>query len=550
MPVNDNLLYKRFKPSSDAGLTSSRFMAWSHQFFANPSPRSCFILRNETAGIHFKMAQAFAGRFEFTLITAPRGYAKTTWCRLWVLYCACYEMEPSILFVSKPGQGSENGRFVRNQLAINSKLIEVYGNLLPSTNKAKKDTAKSKDNDNLLTLTNGVTIGFTTIEGNTHGTSGLFRPTLIICEDLQAEKHMTETATLIKHYKLFENDVVFAKDEEFGKIIVIGNNYGKGSVVGNIIAEVESDKRLKAVPKWHVLNMDDLFDDNGLSVWEDRFPTKKLKAKAEMYARQGKIAIWNAQMRNMPDEGQTKSITGYKFHDCHVEMINGYNYLISKEYPFPLRCHLVLAIDPAFSDSKSSDNRAKVLLAKAKFPFTDTEMAEGTFIIEYEYDKSDPSNIPRWITDMHSKWTVHDMVIEANGGQIIFKYLNEKEFKDNKDFKRNAFASHYITYIKESKGDRIWNSLSLQCKYGQFFIKQNHYELIEELDNFGYHIRSSGIHLLDAIQMADAETVSPEPDRAATTAVFTFPKRNESSMSNRAQLKQKLARARKSYLLW
>jgi hypothetical protein len=515
--------YSKFAPSTDPSITANRFMAWAHYYFGDPLLPNNYLLYKKTARIHHEIVGAFAQRKLRTLITAPRGYAKTTWCRLWVIYCVCYAIEKFIVFVSKPGQGSKNGRFVRNRLASNTKLHEDYGNLIPDTTKAKKNTEKRKDNDDVLTLTNGVVVEFNTIEGSIHGSSDLFRPTLIVCEDLQAEKHMKEPSSLDSHWDLFQHDVIFALDATYGKIIVIGNNYGKGSIVGNIMGEVEKELSDHRNPSWYVVNLD-VFDSKGRSTWEDMFSTDKLVSDRELYKFHGKSDVFDSQRRNIPNDAVRKSIDGYLFHNCSMEILNGYTYLISEEYPHPLRCNMVACIDPAFSMSSTSDKRAKVIMAKAKFPKTKDIYVNGVFVMEYNYDHSNPAEIPDWIMNKHKKWKLSDMVIEANGGQIIFKYLNDKKFVDDVDYNRNPFNSRYIKYVDQNKGDRIWNSLTLKCKYGQFLIKRSMSDLIEECDNFGYHIKRREIHLLDAIQFGDAYTTTPETETAPKSQKLILPR--------------------------
>jgi hypothetical protein len=503
-------LYKKFQPTEGTEETLKRFMAWAHHFFGNPKNVRHYMLWRKTAQIHVEMARAFASRLPFVLVTAPRGFAKTTWCRLWVIYAACYKMEPMIAFVSKPKQGAVNGRIIRNKLATNTDLTNVYGLLLPETNKARRDQEKRKDNDDMLTLVNGVTIAFTTIESGMHGMSHDFRPTLIVCEDLQAMKHMHEPSTLAKHLDIFENDVVFARDNIFGKVVVIGNNYGKGSIVTSIIEETKADIEAGETPKWHTVIMDTILDEKGRSRWEGKYTTAKAKSEEARYRRQGKGRIWDLQMNNRPDDSLNKRIEGYLFHECSLARIGHKNYLISDKYPHPLHCNVIAAIDPAFGEALSTDERARVLMAKAMFPINATTYVPGIFILKYWYDHCDPSDIPGWIVEQHENLYLDDMVIEANGGQRIMQWLCNKEFKDNPVYKRNPFRPHYITYVSESKGDRIWNCIGLMCKYGQFFVRREHVELIDELDNFGYKIRRKQIHLLDAAQMGDAHVIAPE----------------------------------------
>lgn len=491
--------YDHFKPCSDPKAQAKIFMEWAFYYFGDKNYPKHYRLRVKSPQMHYEMVELVSHNYMYSLITAPRGYAKTTLIAiLWSIYRCVYRLEAFIVIIGKNDKaGKSNLRAVRNSLATNEKLVRDYGNLVPNTTKSSNTQSKKSDSDHEVTLTNGIVLRSIGMLGSVRGDVEVYRPTLIIVEDPQALKHMLEVSTLEKHQEFFDGDVIYALDPMFGKLILIGNNLGVGSLINNALKDTR-----------FISKEFDIYDNNGRSVWEEYYPTKKLKAEEAKMRELGKGHVFDRERRNIPDDSLQKRITGYKFHNDTLVRYNDGNYIISDLYPHPIHIKLIAAIDPAFSDSQSADRRAKVILGIGKIPI-DQQYWTAIWIFDYFYDHSDPSKVPDWIMNYHRQYLFDDVVIEANGGQLIYKYLIDNKMREDQFYKKHPFNMHYERYIQQSKGDRIWNRISLLCQYGQFFLKKNHTELIEECNNFGYHIRNRGIHLLDAIVMADKNVSAP-----------------------------------------
>lgn len=529
--------------------TSSRFMLWCLYFFGDKNfPRS-YRIRVESGRMHYEMAKLVAENYQFTLITAPRGFAKTTLIAiLWTIYRIVYKLEAFIVIIGKDDSaGKSNLRNIRNELASNQKLIAVYGHLIPKKSTARHNKAKEVDDEHQLTLISGFILRSIGMRGSIRGQVEVYRPTYVIVEDPQSKKHMKEATTLEAHQAFMDHDVEFALDPIYGKITIIGNNMGIGCTVNNYLR----DERF-----FHVNY--DIYDSKGHSMWEAMYPTKILKEQEATARRMGKGHVFDAERRNIPDDSLQKKIAGVKFHNVKVARIKGRNFIVSEVYPHPIRVHIGCCIDPAFSNSVSSDFRAKVILAVGKFPVASDrgvyQYRGGIWVLGYEYDHSDPSKIPDWIVAKHREWIFDDVVIEANGAQLIFESMLENHLLDDAFFKLHPFRRHFIKYIKEGKGDRIWNRLTLMCKYGQLFVKHSHVEILDELDKFGYLIRKHGIHLLDALQMGDSNIPVPkeEPDTIQSLVYgdSEYKSTGGNTVSRRTVLREKLKRRGKSWQIW
>lgn len=502
-------IYDTFKPvPSDPLETSNRFMQWCQYFFGDKNVPEQYWIRLPFSRAHREFMELICNNYRYTLVSTPRGLAKTTIVAiLYTVYKIVYNQERFIVIIGKNDDaGKENLGNIRDCLAINQKIQAVYGKLLPEGRVARADKGKSEDSQHQITLTNGIRLRSIGMRGSIRGKVKVFRPTLVIVEDPQDVKTMRETTTLEAHQEFFDHDVMYALDPLYGKVVLIGNNLGIGCTVNNMMKD---DRFIRLV-------YDDIIDADGNSIWPEMYPIEKLREEEKRMRAMGKGHVYDQERRNIPNDSFRKSITGYKLHRDSIRYNeqDGYNYLVSDLYPHPIRVRVAYTIDPAFSDAKSSDMRAKVVMAVGQYP-TEYGYRKGVWIIRYSYDHSDPSNVPDNIIDMHRQYLFDDVIIEANGGQLIYKYLIDNRLGSDMFYMKHPFSMHYERYVSQSKGDRIWNSISLLCKNAQFFLCAEHTELISELDNFGYDIRNSGIHILDAITMGLKYVNAPEPNKLA-----------------------------------
>ena len=478
-------------------------------FFGDKSIPEQYWIRLPFSKAHREFMDLICANYKYTLVSTPRGFAKTTIVAvLYTVYKIVYNLERFIVIIGKNDDaGKENLGNIRDCLAVNEKIQAVYGKLIPETRGVSAVRTKSEDSQHQITLTNGIRLRSIGMRGSIRGKVKVYRPTLVIVEDPQDIKSMQEVPTLEGHQRFFDHDVMYCLDPLYGKVVLIGNNLGIGCTVNSLM----KDNRFVQ------LVYDDIIGSDGESLWPEMYPTAKLRAEETKMRAMGKGHVYDQERRNIPDDSLQKRIEGYQFHNDTIQYREGRNYLISDIYPHPIEVRLVYAVDPAFSEAKSSDKRAQVMMAFGRFP-VEGIYRSGIWVLDYQYDHSDPSKIPDSVMSRHKQWLFDDFVIEANGGQLIFKYLIENKLTEDEFYRKHPFSPHYDRYVHQAKGDRIWNTIGLLCRNEQFFLKQTHIDLMRELDNFGYLVRNSGIHILDAITMANKFITPPAPSNTVNLA--------------------------------
>lgn len=495
-----------FAPVDDPEVTAERMVAWSRCFFGDPLNTGHHWLKTNTIpDIHLGIYKALSEGDKFIVITSPRGFAKTTIDSLiYPLYRIYYDLDPTIVLVGKiEGSGIRILRNIKRELGQNLKLREVYGNFKPDTSR-KDETVWSAHE---IKTANGIFVRSIGMGGDIRGSlDSMYRPTLIIIDDPQAKKHMREPATLEAHEEYFDSDIVYALDQERGKIRFIGNMLGKQC----LLAKIVKDKRFKVVEFSAMLNDDGSVCKNlkqilkGHSVWEEMFKTKELRTEATDMADVGKLHVFMAERMNIITDEFDKNLKGFQIHNLKFERNLDQNILVGDEYPDPIRINTYLAVDPAFASTEDSDERALVVFAKGRIlrktnygkPFYFNCM----WILEYVFNHMQPHLIIDETLRLHRKYYFNSVIIEAIGGAQIFEPLLLEASIQDTFFSRFPFSPIMVKYQPMNKKDRIFSGLQPRAKLGQIFLRDDMKELIDEMENFEMY-RSP--HLLDAIEMGN-----------------------------------------------
>lgn len=490
-----------FAPVDDIKETAKRVAAWSMNFLGDPHNRAHYWIRSSVPPIHMSIYQMLAEFVKLQYLTSPRDFAKTTVdCLVWPLYCIYYELEEFIVMIGKIDKtGKRTLRNIMREVRYNPKIKDVYGDLSPDKTNKQADSAYEAK------LNNGIFLRSIGMMGDIRGDiDDAYRPTLIILDDPQAVKVLREPSTLEAHEEWFDRDVIFAMDSEKGKLKFIGNLISRTC----LLAKVIKDKRFTGINFSALVDKDGDPDINGRSIWEARHSTKKLHDERDSYTSRGKRHVFMLERMNIIVDEFSKNIKGYQLHRESFKRLMDQNVLISDEHTDPVRVNTYLAIDPAFADTESSDERALVAFAKGRVlrraRYGDPYWFNCLWVLEYLYNHMSPHHIIDEALKLHRKYYFEGIIVEQIGGaQILEPLMTEAKVQDT-FFSRFPFSYTPVPYQPANKKHRIYSGLDPRAKLGQIFVREEMVEIINEMEDFDMY---QSPHLLDALEMGNRYSI-------------------------------------------
>ncbi len=183
---------RRQRPQTPLVEWCGRFLP--HYFSCPPSRMHLWLAgRLETLGRGARLA-----------VLAPRNSAKSTWLSFaWPLFCAVEARESYILLVAETSdQARRYLRSIRRELETNAALKQAY-----------PDAAGADDawNVDRLALANGVEIEALGTGASVRGRKNAAdRPTLVVVDDPQGQRHLTSAAGRMGHWTWFTQDLLNA----------------------------------------------------------------------------------------------------------------------------------------------------------------------------------------------------------------------------------------------------------------------------------------------------------------------------------------------------
>lgn len=507
--MNTALIQKFAPVYDDLEEQVRRISDWSIHFFGDKENRGHYWVQTEVPELHRGFYRGLFNEYRYYWLTGPRGFAKTTVAALiYILYRVYYQMDPYIVLIGKIDKaGVADLRNIKREIALNPKLHEVYGPMMPEKSvRLKKGTAWSHHE---IKTANGVFLRSIGMGGDIRGSlEAQYRPTLILGQDVQTVKTLKEPATLETHAQYWERDVMNAIDARVGKVRMIGNVIGKGC----LMLDLMEDRRWAGMDFAALVNNDGSKAEThseimtACSTWESYFPTKILRKEYLELHKQGKEDIFLYERQNIAVDLWSNDFSGYQQVEYHLEHQNGQNVLVFEDNPTipePIPVFTYMNVDPAFSKADNADPRALVTTAVGLFPVPDeygkVTHYPGIFVIDYYYGNCDPDEIVNKVLQYHIKYKYRRVIIEAVGGQLIYDSLMTKAMMKDPNWFKNPFQFTPVPYQPMSKHDRILADIQPKCKIGTFFIRPHHYELQQELKLFTRN--KKGIHILDAIQL-------------------------------------------------
>lgn len=379
--------------------------------------------------IYKTLTGAIDGQNERVLIVAPRGFAKSTittvFSSLWI---ALYKKKKDVLIVSATGKlAIEQMRKVRNEIENNDKIFEDFG-----------DMKSDKWTEDHLILKNGVNIR---AKGRGFQVRG-FRPDIIICDDLEDEEVIYSKEQRDKTQYWFLRTLMPTLHKG-NPLIYIGTKLHQFSLIAKLEEKKEFD-----VKKYKALT-------DGVSIWEDLWPTGKLE---NLRVELGSYAF-EAEYQNNPISLEEQPI---KFE--HIDGVVAKGKIVNK----------VLSFDPAISEKETSDHRAiEVWGITDEGMFEELHAERGKWGVHEQVDK---------IIGLYQKHQPERVIVEEVAFQRVFRDILTKTGRERGVFIPVTSAELSASPKDSSKRpkDKLTRLLSVVHLFEQRLVQIKNRELFDE----------------------------------------------------------------------
>ena len=443
------------------------------------------FLRSETPPFHFEMADAID---DFNIkqlgIILPRGHGKTVLTKASIIkdfvFCPKDDMHFYAWVSATQKLSVGNMDYIKHHLEFNDSIRYFFGNL-----KGKKWTEED------IELVNGCKlISKSNVAGIRGGAKLHKRYDLIILDDFEHEANTITSDARAKNANLVTAVVYPALEPHTGRLRVNGTPVHHDSFINNLLTNHSRAKKANKEFAWRLITYKAVTED-GDPLWSSWFPKEKLTEKKKFYQDSGQpqkfYQEYMMEVQSLEDSLWTREHIKYweGYYDFNVE--ENQNYLVVNGERFPV--NTFVGCDPATDiDTKESD--FSVIMAVA----VDSE--NNLYALEYERHRSIPTvgqknadgetvgkqGVVDYIIDMHQKYhctssTVEDVAMNRS----VFQALNSERRRLNK---------FDIAVIPEKPGgrqkiNRIYSGLSGRFSTGTVHLRENMFDLINEIVTFG-----------------------------------------------------------------
>ena len=443
------------------------------------------FMRSETPPFHYEVADCIDDPTVKQLaIILPRGHGKTVLTKASILKDFLFCPSDDMLFYAWVSATQKlsvgNMDYIKHHLEYNEKIKYYFG-----STKGHKWTEED------IELSNGCKlISKSNVAGIRGGAKLHKRYDLIILDDFEHEQNTITRDARDKNANLVTAVVYPALEPHTGRLRVNGTPVHHDSFINNLLINHSRAKKAKVDFAWKMITYKAITESNQ-PLWQSFFPRSKLEEKKKFYSDSGRpqkfFQEYMMEVQSLEDSLWTREHIKYweGYYDYDVE--ENQNYLVIDGERFPV--NTFVGCDPATDiDTKESD--FSVILAIA----IDSE--NNLYALEYERHRSIPTvgqksidgerigkkGVVDYIMDMHEKYhcissTVEDVAMNRS----VFQALNSERRRLNK---------FEIAVIPEKPGgrqkiNRIYSGLSGRFSTGTVHLRENMFDLINEIVTFG-----------------------------------------------------------------
>lgn len=382
-------------------------------------------------------------------IAAPRGNAKTTFKMLIkAVHAICYKYHPFIIVVGySDKEATDKTRDIRDELALNERLIEVFGPLV-------SPTAAMSD----FITKNGVRVVARSRGGQIRGLKyRKDRPSLIILDDVESQESVNTPEQRAKTETWLKKDVIGAGSADGATcVIIVGTILHQESMLAGLL-KTPGWRRSKYKALHQPAERQDLWDqwkeiysdlEKGEQAQEDAkafyqaHETEMLKGvevlwpggesyyQIQEFIIQNGIAAFNSEKQNDPFDPDKQILDPdgcLKFtvswpgdDDWPTELDHGYCVMLpSGSFRHSNDLKVIAFHDPALAETKKSDYAAICVCAQ--------DVAGYVYVLECYLKRETPDKQITAAFDLGAKWGVSTLYLEAVGFQRLLKPLYKLE---------------------------------------------------------------------------------------------------------------------------
>ena len=443
------------------------------------------FMRSETPPFHYEVADDIDDpNVKQLAIILPRGHGKTVLTKASILKDFLFCPSDDMLFYAWVSATQKlsvgNMDYIKHHLEFNDKINYYFGST--KGNKWTEEDIELKNGCKLISKSN--------VAGIRGGAKLHKRYDLIILDDFEHEANTITRDARDKNANLVTAVVYPALEPHTGRLRVNGTPVHHDSFINNLLINYNRAKKAKVDFAWKIITYKAI-TKSGDSLWTSFFPKKKLEEKKKFYSDSGKpqkfFQEYMMEVQSLEDSLWTREHIKYWEGRYDYDIKEGQNYLVISGERFPV--NTFVGCDPATDiDTKESD--FSVIMAIA----IDSE--NNLYALEYERHRSIPTvgqkstdgevigkkGVVDYIMDMHQKYhcissTVEDVAMNRS----VFQALNSERRRLNK---------FDVAVIPEKPGgrqkiNRIYSGLSGRFSTGTVHLRENMFDLINEIVTFG-----------------------------------------------------------------
>jgi len=443
------------------------------------------FMRSETPPFHYEVADDIDDpNVKQLAIILPRGHGKTVLTKASILKDFLFCPSDDMLFYAWVSATQKlsvgNMDYIKHHLEFNDKIKYYFG--ATKGNKWTEEDIELKNGCKLISKSN--------VAGIRGGAKLHKRYDLIILDDFEHEANTITRDARDKNANLVTAVVYPALEPHTGRLRVNGTPVHHDSFINNLLINYNRAKKAKVDFAWKIITYKAI-TKSGDSLWTSFFPKKKLEEKKKFYSDSGKpqkfFQEYMMEVQSLEDSLWTREHIKYWEGRYDYDIKEGQNYLVISGERFPV--NTFVGCDPATDiDTKESD--FSVIMAIA----IDSE--NNLYALEYERHRSIPTvgqkstdgevigkkGVVDYIMDMHQKYhcissTVEDVAMNRS----VFQALNSERRRLNK---------FDVAVIPEKPGgrqkiNRIYSGLSGRFSTGTVHLRENMFDLINEIVTFG-----------------------------------------------------------------
>lgn len=372
-------------------------------------------------------------------VVAPRGTSKSTVVTLcYVLWCALFRQKKFIVIISDTyTQAVFFLSAIKDELENNAILKLLWGNQKGSI--WREDDIVMLCGCRIIARGSGMPI-----RGIKHNEA---RPDLIILDDCENDELVSNKERRDAQWSWFFKSVLPALDPDKGEVFVIGTILHYDSM----LMKIYKSNQFKSL-FFRII-------DNGVPLWEERFPVQKINEIRQMYEEQGLIDLYYCEYLNEPinEDNADFKRDWFKFYEGELDYLSALN--------------VYVAVDLAISKKDKSDYTVIIAIG--------ADAMNNIYVLEYTREKLDPYEASSELHRLCCQYQPLAVGLETTAYQKAFQYVFEEAMRET----NNYFVINEIRPDMD-KNRRLKTILQPRFKAGKVYMKKEHTELQHELLTF------------------------------------------------------------------